>query len=271
MQWERLNGRDFEQAVVDSGGVCVLPVGSLERHGDHMPLGTDYLNAHKLACLAAGVEPAVVFPSLCFAQVCESIASPGTVALEPELLVRLLRNVYEEIARNGFRKIIVLNGHGGNWPFLQFMGFTDMCRPRDYLVYYDNWWDSDNQELKDLLAADNEGRPGGHACEWEASVTMYLQGEETVNTDYVPEGAVPLCDRIDGLEKHVFTGLNWFAACPECYVGDARHATAERGRRYAAYYVAEVVSLIRVVKADKALPELQREFYRRSHGSHRGE
>lgn len=266
MQWEHLNARDFTQAVADTGGVCVLPVGSLERHGDHMPLGTDYLNAHRIACLAAETEPAVVFPGFYFAQVCESLASPGAIALRPELLVQIMRNLYEEIARNGFRKIIVLNGHGGNWPFLQFMGFTDMQQPRDYLVYYDNWWASDNQELKDLIAADCEGRGTGHACEWEASVTMYLQGADSVNLENLPSTETKCLDRLDGLEKKAFTGLNWFASCPECFMGDARFATAERGHRYVQYNVREVVELIRAVKADEILPALQQEFYRRSHG-----
>ena len=266
MQWELLNGRDFEQAARDCSGVCVLPVGSLERHGDHMPLGTDYLNAHQVACLAAAQEQAVVFPGFYFAQVCESMACPGTIALRPELLVQLLRNVYEEIARNGFRKIIVLNGHGGNWPFLQFMGFTDMNQPRDYLVYYDNWWVSENAELNEAIASDCAGRPHGHACEWEASVTMYLQGEGSVNASYVPDESVPALDRAGGIEKHAFTGLNWYATCPECYLGNARYATAERGERYVAYNVAEVVALIRAVKSDEALPALQRECFSRSHG-----
>ncbi len=266
MQWELLNGRDFEQAVQDTGGVCLLPLGSLERHGDYMPLGTDYLNAHKIACLAAEQEPAVVFPGLYFGQVCESMACAGTVALKPELLVQLLRNVYEEIARNGFDKIIVFNGHGGNGPLLQFMGFTHMNQPREYLVYYHNWWVSSNPELAEAINADFEGRPHGHACEWEASITMYLQGEASVNTDYVPDEAVPTLDRAGGIEKRAFTGVNWFATCPECYVGNGHHASVERGERYVRYNVADAVALVRAVKADEALPALQREFYRRSHG-----
>ena len=264
MQWELLNGRDFEQAVGDTGGICVAPLGSLERHGDHMSLGTDYLNAHKIACLAAEIEPVVVFPGFYFGQVCESMASPGTIALKPELLMQLLRGVFDEISRNGFKKIIVLNGHGGNNAFLQFMGFSDMREPRDYTVYYKGWWELSNEEQKQAISADCEGRPIGHACEWETSVTMFLQGEASVNLDYAPvETSQPL-DRINGMEKYAFTGANWFAVCPECYMGNARYASAERGKRYAGYSVQEVADLFKSVKADTALPLLQQEYYRRS-------
>jgi creatinine amidohydrolase/Fe(II)-dependent formamide hydrolase-like protein len=87
-----------------------------------------------------------------------------------------------------------------------------------------------------------------------------------VNTEYVPDEAVPTLDRAGGIEKHAFTGVDWFARCPECYIGNARHASAERGARYVAYNVAEVVALIQAVKTDEALPALQREYFRRSHG-----
>lgn len=266
MQWELLNAADFRRAVSETGGVCLLPIGSLERHGDHMPLGSDYLKAHRVACLAAEREPAVVFPGLYFGQVCESIASPGAVALRPELLVQLLRNVYEEIARNGFRKIIVVNGHGGNWTFLQFMGFTDMHQPHDYVVYYTRAYVTETKKQEKEIHAESEGRAFGHACEWETSLAMWLLGEETVNMENVPGEDVPRLDRGGEAAKMAFTGVDWFASCPECYAGNARHASAERGRRYCEIYIARLAKLVRAVKDDQALPKLQREFFRRSHG-----
>ena len=62
MQWENLRATDFEEAVADCGGVCILPLGVLEYHGPHLPLGTDMLRAHRMACDVAAAEPAIVFP-----------------------------------------------------------------------------------------------------------------------------------------------------------------------------------------------------------------
>ena len=78
MQWENLTSPDFATAVRETG-VCILTFGVLERHSEHLPLGTDYLNGHKLACLAAAREPAVVFPPFYFGQIYEARCFPGTV------------------------------------------------------------------------------------------------------------------------------------------------------------------------------------------------
>src|SRR5450756_2018253 len=68
MQWENLTAPDFAKAAYDTG-VCILVLGVLERHGGHLPLGTDYLNGHRLACLAAEKAPSVVFPPFYFGQI----------------------------------------------------------------------------------------------------------------------------------------------------------------------------------------------------------
>ena len=65
MQWEQLTSRAFAAAARETG-VCVIAIGVVERHSEHLPLGTDYLNAHRIACLAADRVPAVVFPPFYF-------------------------------------------------------------------------------------------------------------------------------------------------------------------------------------------------------------
>jgi len=111
-QWENLNSLDFRKEVIASKRVCILPVGVIERHGDHLPLGTDTFCAHKIACLAAEIEKAVVFPFYYFAQVLEAKANPGAISLPSGFALQLLEHVCDEIGRNGFKKIIFLNGHG---------------------------------------------------------------------------------------------------------------------------------------------------------------
>ena len=92
MQWEELTAPEFAAAARETG-VCVVAMGVLERHSEHLPLGTDYLVGHAIACRAAEKEPAVVFPPFYFGQIYEARCFPGTVTIKPALLLELLANV----------------------------------------------------------------------------------------------------------------------------------------------------------------------------------
>ena len=88
-----------------AGGVCILPFGVLEKHGDHLPLGTDALTAHAIAVRAAEQEPALVFPLFYFGMNTHAKCEPGAIAIRFDLLLQLLESVCDEISRNGFDKI----------------------------------------------------------------------------------------------------------------------------------------------------------------------
>ena len=77
MQWELLTATDLADAALHTD-VCVLAVGVLEKHSEHLPLGTDYLVGHAIACRAAAIEPAVVFPPFYFGQIYEAGGFQGT-------------------------------------------------------------------------------------------------------------------------------------------------------------------------------------------------
>ena len=109
MQWELMTPKEFEKSVREDR-VCVLPIGALERHGEHMPFGTDTLVAHKIAVEAAKLESCVVFPPLYFGQIHEAAEFYGTVALPSRFMLELLEQVCDQIGKNGFEKIIILNG-----------------------------------------------------------------------------------------------------------------------------------------------------------------
>ena len=80
MQWENLTAQEFAEAVRKTG-VCIIAIGVIEKHSEHLPLGTDFLNGHKIACLAAEKEDAVVFPPFYFGQINEARCFPGTLTM----------------------------------------------------------------------------------------------------------------------------------------------------------------------------------------------
>ena len=83
VHWEELTSDDFRAGVQQSRGTCLLPIGILEKHGPHLPLGTDLLDVRYAALRAAEQEFAVVFPEYYFAQIFEARHEPGTVAYQP--------------------------------------------------------------------------------------------------------------------------------------------------------------------------------------------
>ena len=257
MRWEELTGQDFAQAVKDTG-LCIVPVGSLEYHGPHLPLVTDALNAHTVAVLAAEREPAVVFPPYYFGQLNCSRHFPGTVAIEQRLQSELLAAVCDEIGRNGFRKIVLHNGHGGNSHWLRYFAQCTLHERKPYSVYVTQWLAKADRkaEIKKICPT-----PGGHADEEETSITL-ATAPELVKLECVPaEPGKPLRRM-----KHLggtFAGIWWYADYPEHYAGDARTATAEKGKKVLEIYVQALAEVVRAIKNDQTVPGLEREFFDR--------
>ena len=133
--WEELTSSDFEIAVKQSEGVCIIPMGVIEKHGQHLPLGTDVFTSRESALRAAQKEYAIVYPFYFAGQIFEAMHQPGTIAYSPDMLYNLLEETCREISRNGIKKIIFVNGHGGNTYFLQYFCQTQLAKERDYSLY----------------------------------------------------------------------------------------------------------------------------------------
>ena len=134
MQWELSTPVDLEKMAKEEK-LCIVPIGVLERHGEHLPLGTDGLVAHKIAVEASKIEPCAVFPVYWFGQVHEAKFSSGAVSFESDFTLALLKNLCDEIARNGFTKIMFVNGHGGNGSLLSYFLFSTMDKNVPYTLY----------------------------------------------------------------------------------------------------------------------------------------
>lgn len=111
-KWEELTGPDFISAVNQARGVCVLPFGIIEKHGPHLPLGTDLLDVRYAVLNALPQEYAVVFPEYYFGQIFEAQHQPGTLAYSLITQLTLLQETVKEMARNGCKKVVIVNGHG---------------------------------------------------------------------------------------------------------------------------------------------------------------
>lgn len=250
-QWEELTAADFVTGIHQSQGVCLLPFGIIEKHGPQLPLGTDLINARWVAQHAAAEEYAVVFPPYYFGQIDEARHQPGTVAYSRNMQLNLLQETTDEMARNGCRKILIVNGHGGNLSLLPFFAQTELQQPHDYVVYV-YWWD-------------RKGGPKVHS-----SVDMHAGESETSNTMVSRPDLVHL-DRAQQesgadqarvhLPEDVYEGIWWYARFPNHYAGEGAKATLAMGEEDMKAWVSDLVTAIRAVKADDESLKLQSQFY----------
>ncbi len=256
-KWEELTAADFRAGIAQSKGTCVLPFGILEKHGPHLPLGTDLLNVRYATLQAVGQEYAIVFPEYYFGQIFEAKHEPGTVAYSADLQLKLLQETTDEMARNGCKKILIVNGHGGNENLLPYFAQTQMDLPHDYVVY-----------VLDIPRS-HAGGPGKkstgpdyHAGENETASTM-VSRPDLVHIDRAASESGADQKRLN-LPEGVYTGIWWYSSFPNHYSGDGSVATKELGEWNMQNWIAGIVGALRAVKADDESLKLQTEFYEKS-------
>lgn len=256
---EDLSALQFKEAVRKSSKTVILPIGVLEKHGPHMPLGTDVFTAREMALRAAEEEYAVVFPWYYFSQINEAKHQPGTIAYSPELIWKVLQETLDELSRNGFEKIIIVNGHGGNKAFLEYFGISQLSERRDYALY---WYQPsyDPAVIREAEAMTMHDKLDQHAGNRETSMVKAIV-PDLVHPELAGDQPGVDYDRINNLE-HVYTGIWWYASYPNHYSGDGSKAKAEAGELILQSVTKQFAEVIRAIKADKNVPQLQEMFFR---------
>ncbi|MCZ2149055.1 MAG: creatininase family protein [Bryobacterales bacterium] len=253
VKWEELTAGDFVQALRRARNVCVLPFGIIEKHGPHLPLGADLINVRYASLHGAEQEYAIVFPEYFYGQIFEARHEPGTIAYSARLQLELLQETTDEMARNGCKKILIVNGHGGNNNLLPFFAQSQLQSSRDYIVYVY------------ARALYPPGRPAlrsktdGHAGESETSHTL-ISRPDLVHMDRAASESGADRNRLD-LPTGVYTGIWWYARFPDHYAGDGTLAGKELGEFDMKAWASAVANAIRAIKADQTGPRLQQEFF----------
>ena len=224
-KWEELTAGDFVQAIHQSQGVCVLPFGILEKHGPHLPIGTDLLDVRYAVMNAVQQEYAVVFPEYYFGQIFEAQQEPGTIAYSLTTQLTLLQETVKEMARNGCKKIVIVNGHGGNNSLLPLFAQAQLATPRDYVVYV---FGLPTRTAPGRPAMKSDPKNDMHAGETETSA-MLVARPDLVQMDRAQSESGADQHRLN-LPDNVYTGIWWYARFPDHYSGVGSAATKELGR-----------------------------------------
>ena len=255
--WEELTSPDFIKAVEKSGGTCVIPMGIMEKHGPHLPLGTDLIDVRETVSRAAKQEYTLVFPPFYFGQIYEARQQPGTVSYSPETVLTVLQETCDEIHRNGINKIILVSGHGGNNSLLPYFCQMQLEKQKDYAVYL--FQPEDPEEFTEKLNSMRQTDWDGHAGETETSM-MLANRPDLVHMDRANDQSGKDLQRLNSLSS-AYTAIWWYARYPNHYAGDGSFGTVEMGNLILDNDVRLLVDMIRSVKADKTTLELQRQFY----------
>jgi len=253
-KWEELTAPDFVQAIHQAQGVCILPFGIIEKHGPHLPLGTDLLDVRFAVTNAVKQEYAVIFPEYYFGQIFEARQQPGTLAYSLSTQLTLLQETVSEMDRNGCRKIVIVNGHGGNNSLLPLFAQAQLTSQRDYVVY--------------VFGLPNENVPGRpalktpfdmHAGEVETS-NMLIARPDLVHQDRASSQSGADQKR-QNLPDSVYTGIWWYARFPNHYAGDASAANKELGEFDQKTWSKEIAEALKAIKADAVSLKLQNQFF----------
>ncbi|WP_265110335.1 creatininase family protein [Halosolutus halophilus] len=204
--------------------VGVLPVGSTEQHGPALALGMDHLAAEAFARSAADREDAVVLPTVPIGVSAHHRQFDGTLYVSPETFERYVTETIASLAEHGVRKVVVVNGHGGNTDALR-RGARTLRDDRTAFAPPWNWWDSVGDVTDDLF--DEEG---GHADAMESSLLWYLH-ETLVDEDELAAAEEGASDAWGESVHGAALGFDTIDFSESGAVGRPTQADPEKGER----------------------------------------
>ena len=259
-RYEKLTWPEINDAV-EMGKVCIVPCGAVEQHGPHLPLDVDLICPTGIANGAGQAIPdkILVLPIVAYGYTGHVMDFPGTINSHYEHFMAYVLDVAKSLAYHGFKKIMLLNGHGSNMPNLDLVA-RRACLETDAEWVRTGWWQLLNVD-KEFMPRWRESKfPGGcaHAGELETSLYLYLDGDN-VRKDKIKNGVISFNEEdspfnyVDLMEQGPATVVSWTSSYSDSGVlGEAELASEEKGREA---YEEAVKQLVRFVTWFKDRPK----------------
>ena len=200
----------------------ILVVGSTEQHGRHMTFASDVWQPWEIACRVSDRTGVLVAPSLNYGMSLHHLGFPGSLSLRPQTLASVIMDLLESAYEHGFRRILLLNGHGGNTAAIQTALAESLNELHGLEVRLGIWWHE--PEVKAVMEAAFPGEAGGHANASETSMVLAIRPDvvRLDRAEHSPDAPSP-----GFLTRQVF--MDYF---PHGVIGsDPRKASAEVGER----------------------------------------
>ena len=246
MRWEELTSPEIG-ALDRDRTVVILPIGSVEQHGNHMPVGTDTLLAQAVSlAVAEKAADVVVMPPPWYGFSAHHMRFAGSVTLRAETLMAVCEDVVGSVVKHGFRRILIVNGHGGNGGVIDLLAST--LGHKHYgaariatLTYF--------TLARDAIAELRQSAPGGmgHACEFETAMMqvvdpalVHMERAAVIYPD--PGSSYLTTDLLGGQAVRVYHDFGDLS--PTGTLGDPSLATPEAGQKFFAASVAALAAFV---------------------------
>jgi creatinine amidohydrolase len=255
--WINQTDATFPLLCEASERVAMIPLGSIESHGPHLPLGCDPIKTDNLVKEILKLETVATLPTLAYSYVADARMMPGAIHIKSHILMDYVECICDEVYRNGFNKIILLHGHGGNTSLHTMFCNRMLEKEKPYAVFSlsaqgDKW---------DVMMEMTEGKHNGHACEWETSI-FSMARPELVRMELLGDKEFPKHERPD--VGNALTAIDWVVKYPEMAVGKPQLATKEKGAKFLQIASTSVAEHIRKIKKDTKTLETIASYIKRA-------
>ena len=245
VEWARMTAPDLRAIAAREGALAVLPAGSLEQHGPHLPVITDTASASAAAIAAARLVvadpvPVAVLPGLWLGLSEHHLPFGGTISVDYAAYRAILENIVRSLRALGFSRLLIVNGHGGNIDPLA-VASRELAVAYEFPIVATTPWFLEPAKIAAIFESDTAPK---HACEGETSVMMAI-AKDIVKADRLDEAmqqapapvAAPAgFSRFYSFSERAPVSGTW---------GDPRSATAEKGARFLAVQAEALAAAIR--------------------------
>lgn len=235
------------EKVIKQDKVVLLPLGSLEQHGPHLPLDIDTVTAYEVCKRIAKKIPdiAITMPPIYYTPAEISMGFPGTIDVAPTHFIDYLYDVCESLVKHGFKRIVMISGHGINPPFMQIVSMMITAR-HDAICSGAAYFDFAKPEVRKIVSH------GAHACEFETSMLLALKPENVQMSKAVRDWNIYM-----GLKDSKYVWRNFIDRSPIFFIdhlsrfsatgiiGDPTKATKEKGQKLIKVIVDDMVEYVK--------------------------
>jgi creatinine amidohydrolase len=274
MEWTKLRQDEFKAAVEESNKVCIIPIGCVESHGIHLPLGCDVFHGRYMCTKAAEIAGVCVFPEIYFGEKSGAGEFPGTIIFPTPLIWQILEQCCSEISRNGFKKILLVSSHGGNTAMLNAFSRYMLQKKPDYIISvyslalpkvdavlkndYPYLTEEDKAIMQKYV---DDGGWDGHGGFTESAWINTIYPELT-RIDLMDKRNGESSHRLDEVSKHrIYSAFGWMANYPNSYAGAYVPGLNERISKAIMEYSTDVLAdQIKFLKEETISNEYHKEW-----------